>query len=104
LRASSRSSFDLIRYRARSSRGKNEHSKRLLIALPNQNCLTHLVKQSTGKELRYQWSSLYQKKRKYFPKKGMQNGDGGNNTTLELHPRQSAPRFFRLFLLLFSDT
>jgi hypothetical protein len=29
-----------------------EHSKRLLIAIPNQNCLTHLVKQSTCKELK----------------------------------------------------
>ncbi len=29
-----------------------EHSKRLLIAIPNRNCLTHLVKQSACKELK----------------------------------------------------
>ena len=28
-----------------------EHSKRLLIAIPNRNCSTHLVKQSGRKEL-----------------------------------------------------
>ncbi len=28
-----------------------EHSKPLLIAIPNRNCLTHLVKQSACKEL-----------------------------------------------------
>ena len=28
-----------------------EHSKRLLVAIPNRNCLTHLAKQSACKEL-----------------------------------------------------
>ncbi len=38
-----------------------EHSKHLLIPIPNRNCLTHLVKQSACKEV----SSFNQKKLSY---------------------------------------
>ncbi len=36
---------------SRQRRETTEHSKRLLIAIPDRNCLTHLVKQSARKEL-----------------------------------------------------
>jgi len=41
----------LIKLAAFQASGWAEHSKHLLIAIPNRNCLTHLGKQSACKDL-----------------------------------------------------